>query len=74
LRITPDRCEFAYEDNGKGFDLQTLSKDTPSNRNLGLKSIRSRIAFLGAEYQIHSQPGQGFRLQMNYTRKPTNND
>lgn len=46
------------EDNGKGFDLETLD-DT---NGMGLKVIRDRVEMLGGELQIHSVIGQGTNI------------
>jgi signal transduction histidine kinase len=43
------------EDNGKGFDPADLEKF----EGIGLKNIRSRVAFLKGEIDFSSSPGQG---------------
>lgn len=68
LSIFPKSWTLHYRDDGKGFDVNSMVKEQPTNMNLGLKSIRSRIAFLGAHYDIKSKPGEGFELKMNATQ------
>ncbi|MDP1548504.1 MAG: sensor histidine kinase [Anaerolineales bacterium] len=51
LRITVD-------DNGKGFDPETLKEST----NLGLKLIRERAEILGGSFDIDSALGAGARI------------
>ena len=43
------------EDNGKGFDINQVV----SNRGLGLKSIDSRVNYLGGKINFDSSPGHG---------------
>ncbi|MES2417847.1 MAG: sensor histidine kinase [Bacteroidota bacterium] len=43
------------EDNGKGFDASNLEKF----EGIGLKNIRSRVAYLKGEVDFSSSPGQG---------------
>ncbi len=57
MQIAPESISVVYSDNGIGFDPQTaLSPDTES---LGLKSIQSRVGFLGGRVEIESGPGAG---------------
>jgi two-component system sensor histidine kinase DegS len=46
------------EDNGKGFDTETLS----DKGGMGLHVIRERIEMLGGDIQIHSVVGQGTHI------------
>lgn len=48
------------EDNGKGFDMLTDTK----SRGLGLKSMESRINFLGGTFELDSVRGVGTTLQI----------
>ncbi|HZV69038.1 MAG TPA: ATP-binding protein [Saprospiraceae bacterium] len=50
-----DTLHIMVEDNGKGFDINQVV----SNRGLGLKSIDSRVNYLGGKINFDSSPGQG---------------
>ncbi|MCI4668009.1 MAG: histidine kinase [Bacteroidia bacterium] len=69
VSILSQSFTLRYVDNGKGFDINSIVKKSPTHKNLGLKSIRSRIAFLGASYEINSGHQEGFMLKMNLNRK-----
>ncbi len=62
IRIHADdtglHCEI--EDNGKGFDMATLSEHT----GLGLANMRERARDLGGTLAIHSAPGQGTKIEV----------
>ena len=48
----------SVDDNGKGFDPETLKEAT----NLGLKLIRERAEMLGGNFEIDSAAGSGARI------------
>jgi two-component system, NarL family, sensor histidine kinase DegS len=50
--------KLSMDDNGKGFDTDTLGKEP----NLGLKLIRDRSEMLGGSLAIDSSPGKGARV------------
>jgi len=52
--------EIAYQDNGKGFDLETLEKRT----GIGMQNIQSRLQMINASYKMHTSAGKGFRLEI----------
>ena len=54
---------LAIEDNGKGFDVGV----TP--RGMGLTGLKERAQALGAQYDIHSGPGKGVKLDLRFTRE-----
>lgn len=49
---------IAYQDNGKGFELETLAKRT----GIGMQNIQSRLQMINATYQLYTSAGNGFRL------------
>jgi signal transduction histidine kinase len=61
ISVTTDEhwAQVVIEDNGRGFDLTTLSVDGES---YGLRSMRERAALLGGSLEVFSQPGQGTRV------------
>lgn len=52
--------EIAYQDNGKGFDLEALERRT----GIGMQNIQSRLQMINATYQINTSVGKGFRLEI----------
>ncbi len=64
INVVPERMDLIYYDNGKGFD--TIRVFQEESETLGLKSIRSRVGFLGGEVDIDARPGAGtrFRIQV----------
>jgi len=53
-----DLVRVSVDDNGKGFDPETLKEAT----NLGLKLIRERAEMLGGSFEIDSAAGSGARI------------
>ncbi len=60
-----DLVRVSVEDNGKGFDPETLKEST----NLGLKLIRERAEMLGGNFEIDSAPGSGARISFSVPSK-----
>jgi Amt family ammonium transporter len=52
-RTAPNLFVFYITDNGKGFDLKSVSA------GIGLTSIRERAAMIGGRLEIHSDTGAG---------------
>lgn len=53
-----NQVRVTVEDNGKGFDVETLSEQS----GMGLKVIRDRVEMLGGLMEINSAIGQGVRV------------
>ncbi len=53
-----DLIRVSVDDNGKGFDPETLKESS----NLGLKLIRERAEMLGGNFEIDSVSGSGTRI------------
>ena len=51
---------ITVEDDGAGFDTSVLANDRRMDR-FGLYSIRERMTFIGGEFTVDSDPGQGTR-------------
>jgi len=47
------------EDDGQGFDVETLLSSAPQERKLGIFGMRERAQLLGGKLSIESAPGQG---------------
>jgi len=59
LRMEDRDFVFSISDNGKGADPRR------TNTGIGLQSIRNRISVFGGSVSIHTNPGQGFELEIN---------
>ena len=57
-----DRLNIVVEDNGKGFDTALLE----NSKGAGWVSIRSRVEYLKGELDIHSEPGKGVLINMEF--------
>ena len=56
------RVRVVVEDNGKGFDVETVSSGP--QKTIGLSSLKERMELLGGGLDIESQAGQGTRVVM----------
>jgi signal transduction histidine kinase len=59
LRKVDSSIELCVKDNGEGFDLESLSSRTISQKGLGLSSMKERIEFSGGSFSIDSAEGKG---------------
>ncbi|MEP7373560.1 MAG: sensor histidine kinase [Chitinophagaceae bacterium] len=57
-----DRLNIVVEDNGKGFDTALLE----SNKGAGWANIRSRVEYLKGRLDIHSEPGKGTLVNIEF--------
>jgi two-component system sensor histidine kinase DegS len=58
LDMGEDRVRVSVDDNGRGFDPESLEQ----SNSLGLKLIRERSEMLGGVFEIDSNPGKGARI------------
>ena len=58
LDMGEDRVRVSVDDNGKGFDSDSVLQGT----SLGLKLIRERAEMLGGSFEIDSSVGKGSRI------------
>jgi PAS domain S-box-containing protein len=61
LRRTLDKIELSIEDNGAGFDLETIKQ------GLGLTSMRERTELSGGVFAVESMPGKGTTIRASWT-------
>ena len=59
LRHMGDRLFLSLSDEGLGFDPNSLETS-----GLGILSMRGRARVLGGEFEIHSKPGKGTRINV----------
>jgi two-component system sensor histidine kinase DegS len=58
LDMAPERIRVSVDDNGKGFDPDSLQQ----GNNLGLRLIRERAEMLGGTFEVDSNIGKGSRI------------
>ena len=56
------RLNVIVEDNGKGFDTTSLE----NNKGAGLANVQSRVVYLKGQLDIHSEPGKGTLVTMEF--------
>jgi PAS domain S-box-containing protein len=54
-----EKIRLEVHDWGRGFETSAVSEDGGPGERVGLSSMRERIALLGGDFEIHSQPGSG---------------
>lgn len=60
---TENRVSVTVEDNGKGFDIQSLER----SKGAGWSNIRTRVDYLKGKLEMDSQPGQGTSVNVEVT-------
>ena len=61
-----DILSLVIEDNGCGFDPDSVPFVEGEARGLGLLSMKERAVFSGGSYRIASAPGQGTRIEVSW--------
>jgi signal transduction histidine kinase len=65
LAATPDACQLAIEDDGRGFAFEgRLSGPELEQRRVGPVVIRERARLIGADVAVESTPGSGARVEV----------
>ncbi|HJX03900.1 MAG TPA: GAF domain-containing protein [Dehalococcoidia bacterium] len=62
LKCDEHRCVMRIEDDGKGFDVDRLTRVEPGGRGAGLFTIKERIKLAGGQCKIDSKPGHGTKI------------
>jgi signal transduction histidine kinase len=62
------RVEVSVEDDGGGFDLDAALLEASLLRRFGLHGMCERVAMLGSELYIDSEPGAGTRISFTLDR------
>jgi signal transduction histidine kinase len=60
LRKSNEKLFLTVCDEGKGFDAKEMS----DKLGLGIGSMQGRARLLGGEFEIHSEPGKGTRIEV----------
>ena len=66
LEKRDNRLRLAIRDDGKGFDLDSTGPKPNSLSGLGLPSMRERTEISGGSFSIHSSPGKGTFIQIEW--------
>jgi two-component system NarL family sensor kinase len=59
LHFHPNYLQVSLSDNGRGFDPSKIV----STRSTGLINMENRTRFLNGDFQVHSEPNKGTRIQ-----------
>jgi signal transduction histidine kinase len=70
LKPAEERLSVVVEDDGCGFDLETIRNDNEGRTHLGLVSMRERADLIHAQLDIGSVPGQGTRVVLTLPDRP----
>lgn len=62
IEFLPDRISAAIEDNGIGFDLDSVNQQLAKGEHFGLYGMRERMDLLGGTLKITSAVGKGTRI------------
>jgi signal transduction histidine kinase len=71
VRVETDEqsVQVDVEDNGTGFNPESLDSGQSGEWGFGLFSIRERLKYLGGYFDIQSAPGKGTRARLSAPRK-----
>jgi signal transduction histidine kinase len=64
VKQSSSTVDLIIEDNGKGFDVQSILAHGKQSGCWGLIGMIERAALLGGECTIRSQPGKGTRVEV----------
>lgn len=68
-RLDASHIDLLVEDDGSGFDLQGPSlPDLLRARHFGLASMNERAALIGAYLSVHSVPGEGTQVRLEWKK------
>jgi signal transduction histidine kinase len=67
IHAVDGHIRLIIEDNGQGFDVDSLTERDQRDRRLGLSGMRERAALIGATFEVESSPGRGTTI---YSRVP----
>jgi signal transduction histidine kinase len=59
LQCDGEKCVLRIEDDGKGFDVQAITKVEKTGRGVGLFGMKERVTLVGGSCSVESQPGKG---------------
>jgi len=59
LQCDGEKCVLRIKDDGRGFDVQEITKVEKTGRGVGLFGMKERVTLVGGSCSVQSQPGQG---------------
>jgi two-component system sensor histidine kinase DegS len=59
IEVNHDMLTTSIQDNGKGFDVQAVSRDPDKWDHFGLRGMKERAKLLGGDARLRSGKGQG---------------
>jgi signal transduction histidine kinase len=59
LKCDGEKCVLRIKDDGKGFDVDEITKVEKTGRGVGLFGMKERVTLVGGSCTVQSQPGQG---------------
>jgi two-component system sensor histidine kinase DegS len=65
LYIDPECLRVTIEDNGVGFDMDTVLRDPDKWDHFGIRGILERARLVGGEGKIESKKGRGTTIVVN---------
>jgi signal transduction histidine kinase len=63
FHFEPRRVLVHYQEDGQGFDREAYEMEK-AGKSFGLKTMESRVAFLGGKMQYTTAPGQGIDVRL----------
>jgi signal transduction histidine kinase len=70
FNLSDEQVTISVDDDGIGFNVETLGIEADDMRGLGLLSMRERLELLGGELDISSAPGQGTQIIIKLKLQP----
>ena len=62
LKYNSDNLNITLEDNGKGFDVESVFNQDPVTRGLGLSIMEERLRILGGVFNLSSRQDKGTKI------------
>ena len=72
MLYTDAAASILIEDNGEGFDVESVMEQRTGDEHFGLLGMRERAMIVGAQLVITSKKGQGTRIHVRFPLKPEN--
>jgi signal transduction histidine kinase len=64
IAVVSGELVVAIEDDGEGFDVESVRAPSASGRGLGLLGLRERMELVGGSVDVDSSPGDGTRVTL----------